>query len=55
MLTTQEMDTHIEPNAVRVDRGRKMHWRVEKYCLSQRLRFGGRIYCLGCQKAFPAG
>ena len=45
MLTTQEMDTHIEPNAVRVDRGRKMgvaggarcascgvvvHWRYDR-------------------------
>jgi hypothetical protein len=64
------MDTRIDPGMVAVDRGRKMgvaggrhcatcgvivHWRVEKFCLSQRLRFGGRIYCMGCQKAFPAG
>ena len=50
------------------DRGRKMgvaggrrcttcgvivHWRIEKFCLSKRQRFSGRIYCIDCQKAFP--
>lgn len=63
------MDTRIEPAGTAVDRGRKMgvaggqhcascgvivHWRIEKFCQSLPLRFGGRIYCLRCQKSFPA-
>ena len=63
------MDTRIDPAARAVDRGRKMgvaggqhcascgvevHWRIEKFCQSLPLRFGNRIYCLRCQKAFPA-
>jgi hypothetical protein len=30
-----------------------VHWRIEKFCLQKRQRFGGRIYCMACQKAFP--
>jgi hypothetical protein len=29
-------------------------WRIEQFCLGQRERFGGRIYCLRCQTAFKA-
>lgn len=31
-----------------------VHWRVEKFCLSKRESFRGRIYCMRCQKAVPA-
>jgi hypothetical protein len=63
------MDTRIDPDATAVNRGRKMgvaggqrcaecgvivHWRIEKFCQSLPLRFGGRIYCMSCQKAFPS-
>jgi hypothetical protein len=34
--------------------GIEVHWRIEKFCQSLPLRFGNRIYCLRCQKAFPA-
>ena len=62
------MDTRLEPGVTAADRGRKMgvaggrscascgvvvHWRIEKFCQSQPLRFGRRIYCMRCQKAFP--
>jgi hypothetical protein len=62
------MDTEREADVIGAGRGRKMgvlggracaqcgvilHWRVEKFCLEKRQRFGGRIYCLRCQQAFP--
>lgn len=30
-----------------------VHWRIEKFCLQKRQRFGGRILCMQHQKAFP--
>ena len=62
------MDTTSEPGLLGGGRGRKMgvlggrscaqcgvevHWRIEKFCREKRQRFGGRIYCMRCQKAFP--
>ena len=62
------MDTRKESDAIESGRGRKMgvsggrpcaecgavvDWRVEKFCLARRQRFGGRIYCLRCQTAIP--
>jgi len=62
------MDTRSEPDVVDLGPGRKMgvaggrrcvecgvvvHWRIEKFCLQKRQRFGGRIYCMHCQKRFP--
>jgi hypothetical protein len=58
------MDTRRQPDVVEQARGRKMgvsggqpcascgavvHWRIEKFCLQHRQRFGGRIYCMRCQ------
>jgi hypothetical protein len=58
------MDTRKHSDVVEQDRGRKMgvsggrpcaacgavvHWRIEKFCLQHRQRFGGRIYCMRCQ------
>lgn len=62
------MNTRSDSGAVASGRGRKMgvsggrpcagcgavvDWRVEKFCLARRQRFGGRIYCLRCQTAIP--
>jgi len=30
-----------------------VHWRIEKFCIQFGQRFGGRIYCMRCQAAFP--
>jgi hypothetical protein len=30
-----------------------VHWRIEKFCLQHRQVFGGHIYCMRCQQAFP--
>jgi hypothetical protein len=37
-----------------VECGVIVHWRVEKFCLSKRDQFRGRIYCIRCQKSIPA-
>lgn len=59
------MDARRQSDVIDDGRGRKMgvaggrrcaecgvivHWRVEKFCLSKRDHFRGRIYCMGCQK-----
>ena len=59
------MDARRQSDLMDDGRGRKMgvaggrrcaecgiivHWRVEKFCLSKRADFRGRIYCMGCQK-----
>jgi hypothetical protein len=31
-----------------------VRWRETKFCLDRRTRFGGRVYCIGCQSTFPA-
>ena len=62
------MDTRKQSDVVEEGRGRKLgvsggrpcagcgvavDWRIEKFCLARRQRFGGRIYCLRCQTAIP--
>ena len=62
------MDTRRQSDVIEDQRGRKMgvsggrpcaacgavvHWRIEKFCLQHRQRFGGRIYCLRCQTSIP--
>jgi hypothetical protein len=62
------MDTRKPSDVIQVGRGRKLgvsggrpcescgvavHWRIEKFCLQHRQRFGGRIYCMRCQVSFP--
>ena len=62
------MDDRKVPDVLEVERGHKMgvsggrrcaacgvivHWRIEKFCLLDRQRFGGRIYCMRCQASFP--
>jgi hypothetical protein len=62
------MDTRKQPDVIDASRGRKLgvmggrpcsgcgavvNWRVEKFCLARRQRFGGRIYCQRCQTAIP--
>ena len=62
------MSDRTQPDVIEHDRGRKLgvaggqrcatcgvlvHWRIEKFCLQFRDRFGGRIYCMRCQGAFP--
>lgn len=62
------MDTHKRSDVIEDVRGRKMgvsggrpcaacgvvvHWRIEKFCLQHWQQFGGRIYCMRCQRAFP--
>jgi hypothetical protein len=62
------METRKQSDLVDDGRGRKMgvsggrpcaacgtvvHWRIEKFCLQHRQRFGGRIYCIRCQASFP--
>jgi hypothetical protein len=34
--------------------GVEVHWRIEKFCLGQPQRFGGRIYCMRCQRTLEA-
>lgn len=61
------MDARRHSDVIDDRRGRKMgvaggrrcagcgvivHWRVEKFCLSKRDHFRGRIYCMRCQKRF---
>lgn len=63
------MDTREQSDVVGSGRGRKLgvmggrscarcgtvvSWRIEKFCNDQRVRFGGRVYCLRCQTAIPA-
>lgn len=33
--------------------GAAVRWREVKFCLDHRNRFGGRVYCLPCQRRFP--
>ena len=28
-------------------------WTVKVYCRNHESRFGGRVYCVACQRAFP--
>jgi hypothetical protein len=64
------MDTRKESDVVEDERGHKMgvsggrrcaecgvvvHWRIEKFCLQDRQRFGGRILCMRCQASFRKG
>lgn len=64
------MDMGKESDVVEAARGRKMgvaggrtcaecgavvHWRIEKFCLQHRQRFGGRIYCMRCQQSVSRG
>jgi hypothetical protein len=63
------MESRKQPDVIEDDRGRKLgvsggrrcaacgvvvHWRIEKFCLQHRQQFGGLIYCMGCQRSFPA-
>jgi hypothetical protein len=34
--------------------GAAVSWTVKVYCRNHEARFGGRTYCVGCQRAFPA-
>lgn len=62
------MDTRRQSDVRHEARGRKMgvsggrpcaecgvvvDWRIERFCLQRRQRFGGRLYCLRCQASFP--
>jgi hypothetical protein len=62
------MEAHSQSDVIDDGRGRKMgvaggrrcvecgvlvHWRVEKFCLGQPKRFGGRIFCIRCQAPYP--
>jgi hypothetical protein len=62
------MESRRQSDVVEQGRGRKMgvsggrpcascgaevHWRIEKFCLQHRQRFGGRILCMRCQASFP--
>lgn len=64
------MDMSKESDVIEAARGQKMgvsggracaecgtvvHWRIEKFCLQHRQRFGGRIYCMRCQSSFSRG
>ena len=34
--------------------GTAVSWTVKVYCRNHVSRFGGRTYCVACQRAFPA-
>jgi hypothetical protein len=51
-LLPPESTAGVTPTRTCARCGSGVRWREAKFCLDRRPRFGGRVFCQGCQRQF---